>query len=146
MGTKAVPLARLLKTENCAAAVDFDFNFPIWVRRALEKNCRKTDRTSVLVTSRQGWRVETAGIFWSAQEKRTSWVAFLLVTFLSAKQRKVTRQRAKTILNKNAKVKTRDRSTKLPPLAEIGHWKYRAREIWGQLFDLWKVFICNFFY
>jgi len=35
-----------------------------------------------------------------------------------AKQRKVTRQRAKTILDKNAKVKTRDRSTKLPLLAD----------------------------
>jgi hypothetical protein len=41
------------------------------------------------VTSRQGWRVGTAGIFRSAQETRTSWAAFLLLTFLLAEQRKV---------------------------------------------------------
>ena len=41
------------------------------------------------MTSRQGWRVGTTVIFRGAQETRTSWAAFLLLTFLSAEQRKV---------------------------------------------------------
>ncbi len=58
---------------------------PIWVRRASEDNCRKTDRKSVLVTSRHGCLVGTTAIIWEAQETRTSsWKPSMAFTLRAA--------------------------------------------------------------
>ena len=50
--------------------LSFCFAFhPMWAPRALEENCRQTNRKFVWVTTRHGCRVGTTGIFWSAQKQ-----------------------------------------------------------------------------